>query len=182
MSAPTTNTTPGKRLAFSANVGARVIHNGARRANWARRRQTSAAESAGLSTLTTLSSNAAGPPTSAAPTSASRQCPSCTGLNEPGKSTAGLGAFVLSAPSTAAHTAEISLRNKTSSRSAVDDTVLSRGDGPRFSLSEKVSGTLDSDPCGIRLHLSPTRQRGPCLRGGLRYCRFTHTDLVLRHG
>src|SRR5438128_10619914 len=34
-------------------------------------------------------------------------------------------------------------------------------------------------PCGIRLHLSPTRQRGPCLRGGLRYCRFTHTDLAI---
>src|SRR5205807_7128440 len=32
--------------------------------------------------------------------------------------------------------------------------------------------------CGIQQHLSPTRQRGPCLRRGLRCCRFTHTDLV----
>ena len=31
--------------------------------------------------------------------------------------------------------------------------------------------------CGIQQHRSPTRQRGPCLRRGLRCCRFTHTDL-----
>src|SRR5207245_11587968 len=40
--------------------------------------------------------------------------------------------------------------------------------------------TLTKWPCGIRLHLSPTRQRGPCLRGGLRYCRFTHTDFSIQ--
>ncbi len=62
MSAPITNVTFGKMRDFSRKVGARVSSTVARPANWSRRRRTSAAVSAGLSTLSTDSSKWMGVP------------------------------------------------------------------------------------------------------------------------
>src|SRR5438132_9395273 len=50
--------------------------------------------------------------------------------------------------------------------------------GSNPTIGSCISRTVSSLKwaCGIQQHLSPTRQRGPCLRRGLRCCRFTHTD------